>query len=91
MKGKKKNHILRTHYTPIALPGRLFYLSHISLQVALVNRHKLLNWSIFCFFFFFAPVSLILSASVSCPLDCVGQAPVSGRDPVGDTGPGSQG
>ena len=27
---------------PITLLGRLFYLSHVSLQVALVNRHKLL-------------------------------------------------
>ena len=49
----KKKHILRTHYMPIALPGHLFYLSQVSVQVALVNRHKLLNWPIFCLFFFF--------------------------------------
>ena len=75
--------------------GCLFYLSHISLKVALVNMHKFLNWSIFCpslLLFFFAPVSLILSASVSWPLGCIGQAPISGPDqPVGDSGTRSQG
>ena len=51
---------------PITLLGRLFYLSHVSLQVALVNRHKLLpratsrHWSAFTFYQVFCWILLEL-------------------------------
>lgn len=57
---------------PITLPGCFLNLSHVSLKVALVNKHELLNWS-FCSFVYQLPLfslhlfSALLNASPRLP------------------------